>query len=60
MSSEAEFEIWLRHLKPVWKGPAYEMKQALAECYTEAEASGVLRGKHTASEMVRFLFGATV
>jgi AbiV family abortive infection protein len=60
MSSEAELEIWLRHLKPVWKGPAYEMKQALAACYTEAEASGVLRGKHTASEMVRFLFGATV
>ena len=60
MSSEAELEIWVRHLRPVWKGPMYEMKQALAACYTEAEARGALRGKHTASEMVRFIFGATV
>jgi AbiV family abortive infection protein len=60
MTSEAELELWVRHLRPVWKvAPAYEVKQAMAACYAEAEATGVLRGKHTAREMTRFLFGIT-
>jgi AbiV family abortive infection protein len=58
MSSEAELELWVKHLKPVWKSaPAFEVKQALAACYAEAEAAGVLQGRSTASKMTRFLFG---
>lgn len=57
LSSEAELELFVRHVGPVWKGPMHEMKQALALCYAEAEAAGVLRGKHSAREMTRFLFG---
>lgn len=58
MTSEAELELWVRHLGPVWKvAPDYEVKQAMAACYAEAEEAGVLRGKHTAGRMTRFLFG---
>jgi len=58
MSSEAELELWIKHLKPVWKSEAaFEVKQALAACYAEAEASGLLQGKQTASRMTKFLFG---
>jgi AbiV family abortive infection protein len=59
LSSEAELELFVRHMGPVWKGPMYEMKQALAACYADAEAAGVLRGKHSAREMTRFLFGVS-
>ncbi len=44
MTSEAELELWIKHLGPVWKGPMTEMKKALAACYAEAEAKGVLQG----------------
>ena len=54
-----ELEIWVRHMRPVWKGPMWEMSQALAACYAEAEQRGVLRGGHSAREMTRFLFGIT-
>jgi AbiV family abortive infection protein len=54
--SEAELEIWVKHLKPVWKGPMSEMKNALAACYAEAQGLGVLRGTSSAGEMMNFLF----
>ena len=44
MTTEAELELWVKHLGPVWKGPMAEMKKALAACYAEAEAKGVLQG----------------
>ena len=55
MTSEAELELWVKHLRPVWKGPMAEMKNALAACYAEAEAKGVLQGMGTAAEMLGFL-----
>src|SRR3989442_5369225 len=56
MTTEAELELWVKHMAPVWKGDMSDMKQALVACYAEAEAHGVLWAKATASEMVRFLF----
>ncbi len=56
MTSEAELKLWVKHLSPVWKGPMLEMKKALAACYAEAEAKGVLQGKSTAAGMVSFLY----
>jgi len=48
MTTEAELELWVKNLGPVWKGPMAEMKKALAACYAEAEARGVLQGaSHT-------------
>lgn len=59
MTSEEELTLWVKHLRPVWKGPMSKMKKALAACYVEAEAHGVLQGNHTAEEMLSFLFGDT-
>jgi AbiV family abortive infection protein len=56
MTSEAELKLWVKHLRPVWKGPMSEMKKALAACYAEAEAKGILQGKSTAAEMLSFLY----
>jgi len=55
--SEAELEIWVKHLKSVWRGPMSEMKKALVACYAEAQALGVLRGTSPAGDMMSFLFG---
>ena len=57
LSSVEELDIWVKHMRPVWKGEMWEMKQALAACYREAEERGILRGRTTASEMAKFLFG---
>jgi AbiV family abortive infection protein len=54
--SEPELEIWVKHLKPVWKGPMSEMKKALLACYAEAQGLGVLRGGLSAGRMMNFLF----
>ena len=56
MTTEAELNLWVRYLSPVWRGPMPELKQALAACYAEAEAQGVLQGKSTAAEMLNFLY----
>jgi AbiV family abortive infection protein len=55
MSTEPELELWVKHLKPVWKKSLTEKKKALAECYQEAENLGVLSGNRTAEEMKNFL-----
>jgi AbiV family abortive infection protein len=57
ITSEEELKLWVKHLRPVWKGPMPEMKKALAACYAEAEAKRVLHGKSTAAEMLNFLYG---
>jgi AbiV family abortive infection protein len=57
MTTEAELELWVKHLGPVWKGPMTDMKKALAACYAEAEAKGVLQGTRdtTMAGMLSFL-----
>lgn len=56
MTSEAELQLWVKHQNPVWKSPMDEMKRALAACYAEAEARGILQGSGTAAGMLDFLF----
>ena len=55
MTSAAELELWVKHIRPVWKGPMEDMKRALLACYQEAESIGVLRGDNTSSGMGAFL-----
>jgi AbiV family abortive infection protein len=55
MQSAPELELWVKHLRPVWRKDMALMKRALIDCYQEASDLGVLRGKQTVEEMVRFL-----
>jgi AbiV family abortive infection protein len=55
MTSEAELEIWAKHMGPVWKQGREQMETALLECYKEAEEKGLLTGTQTLEEMMRFL-----
>ena len=55
MSTEAELELWVKHLRPVWKQNMEAMKSALLQCYAEAEEQGVLSGKHSSEDMAQFL-----
>jgi len=54
MNSEKELELWIKHLKPVWKKEMIEMKQALINCYNEAESLGLLENGET-KKMIDFL-----
>lgn len=60
MTSEEELELWVKHLRPVWRGSMEQMKKALVACYTEAEARGLLPADTTAAGMLDFLFGDSV
>jgi AbiV family abortive infection protein len=55
MTSAAELAVWVKHLKPVWKGDMATMKRALIACYTEAQALGLLKGNITADDMAKFV-----
>jgi AbiV family abortive infection protein len=55
MSTQAELEIWVKHMRPVWKQSNVQMKLALVDCYTETEEKGLLSGKPTAKDMARFM-----
>jgi AbiV family abortive infection protein len=55
MQSAFELELWVKHLRPVWRKDMASMKRALLDCYQEASDLGVLRGKQKVEEMVRFL-----
>jgi len=57
LTTAEELALWVKHMRPVWKGPKWEMSQALAACYQEAAELGVLRGNNSASDMTKFLFG---
>lgn len=57
MTTAQELELWVKHVGPVWKKEMWEMRQALAACYAEAEERGFLKGQSSAAELVRFLFG---
>ena len=54
MTTEKELELWVKHMKPVWKQEMAKMKQALINCYSEAETLGrVTEGK--TKEMTEFV-----
>jgi AbiV family abortive infection protein len=55
-TSEKELEIWVKHLRPVWKQNMDLMKKALLASYAEAESKGVLRGKSSELTMLNFLY----
>jgi AbiV family abortive infection protein len=55
MTSEEELKLWVKHLKPVWNGDMVKLKQALINCFQEAEQLGLLK-KGTATQMVSFVF----
>jgi len=54
MTSEKELELWIKHLKPVWKQDMIKMKQALINCYHEAETLGLIE-KGLTKKMIEFL-----
>jgi AbiV family abortive infection protein len=56
MTTPDELEIWVKYLKPVWRGEMIAMKRALIDCYQEAADKGVLKGRGSVEEMVRFIF----
>jgi AbiV family abortive infection protein len=55
MTTEEELTLWVKHLKPVWKKDMLQMKQALINCYNEAEQTRVLAGSAGTKEMIEFL-----
>jgi AbiV family abortive infection protein len=56
IESEKGLELWVKHMKPVWKEQKMsEMKEALIECYEEAESEGIIN-KGKANEMREFTF----
>ncbi|MDX3913862.1 MAG: AbiV family abortive infection protein [Pseudosphingobacterium sp.] len=52
--TEESLEIWVKHLKPVWKQEMHKMKLALKNCYLELEAKKIIK-KGMASKMEDFL-----
>ncbi len=55
-STKEELDIWVKHMRRVWKGSPTEMKKALVACYAEARAKGVLQGRFAEAEMMDFVF----
>jgi len=41
--TKQEMELWIKHIKPVWKKDTLLMKQALVNFYQEAELSGIYK-----------------
>lgn len=60
-STAAELDIWVKHMKSVWRGSLKTMKKALLECYEEARRRGLLQGENPQAEIQDFLLpGASV
>ncbi len=55
LTSEAELELWVKHMSPVWKGEMATMKAALLACYAEATELNILRGSASPRDMARFV-----
>lgn len=55
VSTKEELELWVKHLKPVWKKNNTLMKQAVINFYKEAEEKGILSGKANARNAIEFL-----
>jgi AbiV family abortive infection protein len=58
-TTEAELQIWCKHMRPVWKTNMNEMNRGLLACYAEGEAKGVLQAKFTEFDMFNFLYDDT-
>ncbi|UII81514.1 AbiV family abortive infection protein [Flagellimonas sp. CMM7] len=54
INSEEGLKLWVKHLKPVYKKDLLEMKQALINCYCEAEELGIIE-KGKTDEMTSFV-----
>ena len=54
INSQEGLTLWIKHLKPVWKQEMYKMKEALINCYNEAEEIGIIK-KGKAKEMINFI-----
>lgn len=54
LNSVDALEIWVKHLKPVWKTETSFMKKALLACYIELEKKNLIE-KGTANKMNEFL-----
>lgn len=52
--SETSLEIWVKHLKPLWKKEMSEMKKALLNCYLELKEKNLIE-KGMASKMEEFI-----
>ncbi|MBI2089398.1 MAG: AbiV family abortive infection protein [Deltaproteobacteria bacterium] len=50
-----EIELWIKHLKPVWRGPMDWMKKAVANWYADMQREGLVQT--AADEMESFLYG---
>jgi AbiV family abortive infection protein len=55
-STAPELEIWVKHMKPVWKSDMNTMKIALVECYREAEEKGLHKKGEVGQDLNKFLF----
>ena len=54
IESKEELELWVKHLKPVWKSDMVLMKKALINCYQEAEDLELI-DKGMTKKMIDFL-----
>ncbi|MFC2096373.1 AbiV family abortive infection protein [Bacteroidota bacterium] len=54
MTTAPELELWVKHLKPISNENMLELKQALINCYNEAEQKGILKGDKTTQELINF------
>lgn len=52
--TEKGLELWVKHLKPIWKLEMFKMKEAMINCYNEAEELGIIE-KGKTKEMTNFL-----
>lgn len=53
-SSKEELDVWVKHLKPVWKKEMIKMKTALINCYQECEDLEFIE-KGITKKMIDFL-----
>lgn len=53
IDSEEGLKLWVKHLKPVQKQNMAKMKQAIVNCYNEAEELGII-AKGKTDEMINF------
>jgi hypothetical protein len=54
LNSVDALEIWVKHLKPVWKTDMHVMKNALVSCYLELEEKNLIE-KGMSDKMSEFL-----
>ena len=51
--TETEIELWIKRMKPVWKGSRVQMEKALIQWYQEMQEKGLAeKGKNAMSEFI--------